>query len=158
MMVSKAELQRKIEAAEIANERLAKDLERAQSERDGLIRDNQAHRARETTRMEREHAEQQAKLREAEREDKRKRSRELAEGMVRLADVSAWSIRNEGDGPVLDLEVPLSAGDERIVHGVLAKKSEPAEEVHIPIDAGRLQDHINRMVAHNAYFTGLHRI
>lgn len=143
-MASKAELQRRLEVAEIANGRLTRDVER-------LRLDNAAHRARETSRMLVQHAEQQRARQEAEREDKRKRRQELADGMLRLADATEWAIVADERGKVLELTVPLSADVEPIVHGVLTKKPKPgaAFRTEIDMDAWQrhVQDSINKMSA-----------
>lgn len=85
--------------------------------------DNDVHRARERSRMRREHAEQQRARQEAEREDRRKRRQELSDGMLRLADASEWAIVNDERGKVLELTVPLR-DVEPVVHGVLTKQAE----------------------------------
>lgn len=124
-MVSKAELQQKIELAEIANERLVKDLERTAREVRILERDNRAHRERESHRMQVDLYEQEAKRRAAEHEAKRKRHQELSDGMLRMREASEWAIVRDERGTVLELTVPLSADDEPIVHGALPKQYAP---------------------------------
>lgn len=114
-----------------------------------------AHRARERTRMQREHAEQQRARQEAEREDKRKRRQELSDGMLRLKDASEWAIVRDERGTVLELTVLLPADVEPIVHGVLTKNadaSRPSARPGISIHSdyrNLMQENINRIRANS---------
>lgn len=145
-MVSKKEL-----GEQIAD--LKRKARVAEREAHMLKLDNAAHRARESARMQRVHAEQQRARQEAEREDKRKRRQELSDGMLRMRDASEWAIVRDERGTVLELKVLLPADVEPIVHGVLTKNADaprrsmwPGTSLHSDY-ANQLQENLNRMNA-----------
>lgn len=157
-MVSKKEheaITRKLilkkEAADEEAKRLRDCYEEIANERDRLQRDVDAHRARESARMAREHAEQQRARQEAEREDKRKRRQELSDGMLRMRDASEWAIVRDERGTVLELTVLLPADVEPIVHGVLTKNADaPRRSVRAGVSlhsdyANQMQESPNRI-------------
>ncbi len=120
------------------------------------LRDNSVHRERESARMRTEHAEQQWKLKEAERQKRREHLTELAQGIVRVGDAVSAGVVSNDEGTRLKLEFRLDADEARIVgdnlrHGrprigehVNEREGQRITAAYTDEWAERMQDAINK--------------